>query len=1057
MSLGRFASLACLLVAGVVHAQDESQPRLREAIPGIDLPSEYDTTSKVYIVQLRTPSAVEHHDNLAKASAKLGVAAPAAFSKNSAEVRSYTQVLAAEQDRALARVGSSAQKVYSYLYSMNGFAARMTEVQAAKMKHLPEVLHVWEDELRPLTTDDSAKFLGLFKDEVGLRGAPGLDGEDVIIGVIDSGIVPDHPSLDDSRQSGPSICRSSWADATFLGQWLCRVHKNAERDLLFEPVDDWNGICQEGDGFTAEDCNNKLLGARYFVDGAVATGPIDAGELFSPRDVDGHGTHTATTAAGNKTDASAFGTFLGTIEGIAPRARIAVYKACWLRPGTTRALCNTSDLALAIDTAVADGVDIINYSVGDTRRFVTAPDDIALMAAAKAGVFSATSAGNEGPELGTIGSPGGSPWVMTIGASSRDGQHAVEALRVESPTSVAGLYEVKEASFTPPLRDVSPLEGRLVLVDDGDESEVRGESGTTRDGCQALENTAEISGNIALIERGGCFFTTMIANAEAAGAVAVVVYNIAGAPIVMTPMDDTAIDIPAVMIGQADGNLIADEIDGGETVDIVLDKSLFLSVDDTGNVMGSFSSRGPGPILDILKPDVTAPGIDILAGFTPDAINTNAGELFAHLTGTSMSAPHVSGVAALLKQAHPEWTPSMLKSALMTTAYQEVDQHGGETRANPFDFGAGHINPNDAVDPGLVYDTTNDEYDAVACGIDSPAIDEARCTELREAGFSSNATDMNQASIAVSALINEQTITRRVVNVSDTTDTYVAEIDAPPEMTMTVAPDSLTLAPGQSATFDVTLRTDGGNLNLWRFGSLTWAGGDRSVRMPVAVRPASLIAPAEAIGRGTEGSETFEVTFGYSGTYTPRVHGLRRAATDPTLMDRVVAQDPDMLFEPVVGPGVDKLVQENVPEGVLYLRYALFDIFTSGNDDLDMYVYYCPEGGTTCSEIGNSGGPTSEEEFNILFPGPGDYQIYVHGFDTEGPNTTYDLFVWQLNLDDVVGNMSVTAPNLVSAGSIVDIGVEWAGLIANEIYLGAISHTTPAGLVAVTIINIGTF
>lgn len=1058
MKAGRFIAVVCLLAASAAYAQHEDRLRLGESVAGLNLPSSRGGIRKVYIVQLKTPSTIEHHTKLfGSRASKLGstVHTSARFNKNSAEMQSYAQKLAQEQDRAISRVGAGVEKIYSYQYSLNGFAARMTEVQAAKMRHMPNVMHVWEDEIRPLVTNHSAEFLGLFDSDRGLRGTPGLDGENIIIGVLDSGIVPQHPSLDDTRQSGPSACRSSWAESTFLGLWLCRGSKNAERELLFEPPENWNGICQAGEEFTEDDCNNKLIGARFFVDGALASGPVDAGELFSPRDVDGHGTHTATTAAGNKTDASAFGTLLGRIEGIAPRARIATYKACWVRPGTTRAACNTSDLALAVDMAVADGVDIINYSVGNSRRELTAPDDLALMAAAKAGVFTAASAGNEGPGLATIGSPAGAPWVMTVAASSRDGSHALEAMEVNSPAAIAGKYAVQEASFTPPLLDVDPLEAALVLVDDGDDTLADGGEGTTMDACESIQNGDEIDGNIAFIQRGGCFFTTKIANAEDAGAIAVVVYNIAGDPIVMTPEDSTAVGIPAVMVGQADGNLFVDEIESGETLEVVLDKSLFLGVDDTGNVMGSFSSRGPAPIPDVLKPDVTAPGINILAGFSPDTPNSNSGENFAFLTGTSMSAPHVSGVAALLKQAHPDWSPAAIKSALMTTAYQGVDQQDGATAANPFDFGAGHISPNDAVDPGLVYDTTDEEYDALACGIRSPAVDEARCTDLEAAGFSFQASDMNQPSISVSSLINERTITRRVSNVGDSAETYLAEIEAPPGIAVNVAPNSLSVGPGQSASFDVTLRYQSGTLDLWRFGSLTWVSNDHSVRSPIAVRPASLIAPDQASAAGGSGSASFPVTFGYNGSYVPRVHGLQ----PPTILrDIAIDQDPDKLFEPVVDDGVVR-IDYLAPADQLYLRFALFDALTDGNDDLDMYVYYCPDNDDlSCSEIGNSGGPTSEEEFNVLFPGEGTYSIFVHGFETDGtdgnPGTVFDFVVWQLGLVDNPGNMTVAAPGTVTSGSTVDVTVDWNGLVFDTTYLGAISHNTPEGLVGITVIEI---
>ncbi len=1049
-------ALSCL--AGGALAQHETLLRDRGTTFGLNLPGSrlQSAASKVYIVQLETPSAVTHHTTLtASLASRPGVALRSVvpFNRNAADIQSYTARLIREQDRALARVGPGTEKIYSYTYSLNGFAARMTEAQAAKMEHLPEVLHVWEDEIRPLATKDSARFLGLFDSRGGLRGELGLDGEDVVIGVIDSGIVPGHPSLKDSRQSGPRVCDSAWADIAFIGLWLCRDHRNKPETLLFEPLERFSGICEAGDGFTADDCNNKLIGARYFFDGAVASGPIDDAEFFSPRDIDGHGTHTATTAAGNRVDASAFGTFLGKIEGIAPRARVAVYKACWVRPGMSRSACNTSDLTFAIDAAVADGVDVISYSVGNTRRDVTAPDDVALMAAAKAGVVAAVSAGNEGPHLATIGSPAGAPWVISVAASSRDGDHALEAMQVSSPPAIAGKYAVKEASFTPPLTGVDPLEGQLVLVDDGDDTLDNGDPGTTLDGCEAIQNDADVNGNVAFIERGGCEFVTKIANAEDAGAIAVVVFNIAGDPIVMTRMDSrTTVGIPAVMVGQADGKLMRDEIDEGRTVDVVLDKSFFLTESDTGNVMGAFSSRGPAPIRDVLKPDVTAPGINILAGFTPDAANSNAGENFAFLTGTSMSAPHVAGVLALLKEAHPDWTPALFKSALMTTAYQDVNQQDGQTAANPFDFGAGHIDPNEAVDPGLVYETTDDEYDALACGIDSPAVDQARCDALESAGFSFAASDMNQPSIAVSELINERTVTRRVVNVSAASESYVAQIESPPGMTVTVAPNALSLGPGQSASFDVTIRYDNGPLDLWRFGSLIWDSENHAVRSPITVRPASLIAPEELASFGGSGSESFPVVFGYTGAYTPRVHGLRL----PLVLSGFVDQDPDKLFEPVEGTGVTSHAYL-VPEDQAYLRFALFDELTDGEDDLDLYVYYCPDD-VNCSKIGESGGDTSQEQFNVLFPGAGTYIAFVHGFDTDdvagGRGTFYDIAAWQFGINDDQGNMSVSAPSFVSAGTTVDVTVDWTGLMPDTIYLGGISHTTPEGLVGITVISI---
>jgi subtilisin family serine protease len=1009
--------------------------------------------SRVYIVQLGTPSAAEYHASFTSRVARSGSEQRTRFDKTNVAIQNYSQQLAEEQHTILNSIGPDSELIYSYRYGLNGFAARMRPSDAHKLANMPEVLQVWEDEIRPMATNYSLDFLDLFDSGVGLRGASGLDGEDIIIGVIDSGIHPEHPSLSDTKIADrPRACLGSWAENSLLGVWLCARFNRLDDTLTFEPPTDWNGTCEAGEEFEETSCNNKLIGARFFVDGADASGAIDAGELRSPRDVDGHGTHTATTAAGNRVKASIFGTFIGHIEGMAPRARVAVYKACWLRPGDQRASCNTSDLANAIDAAVGDGVDIINYSVGSTQTRITAPDDIALMAATKAGVFTVVSAGNEGPGYGSIGSPAGGPWVITAAASSRDGKTSLEALQVKAPSTIAGKYAVKEANFTPSLEEVGPVENALVLVDDSDDTLADGAAGTSSDGCEVLTNSDEVSGKIALIQRGGCSFDTKIINASDAGAIAVLVYNIAGDPIVMNGSTELA-DIPALMIGQADGNLILAQIDANVTVTVVFDKTLFVTQDETGNIIGSFSGRGPAPVADILKPDVSAPGINILAGFTPDAVNATPGETFAYLSGTSMSAPHIAGVAALLRQAHPDWSPSALKSALMTTAHQSLLSSNGRNAAIPFDYGAGHIVPNDATDPGLVYDVTDEEFDAFACGIESPAVSADRCDQLAAAGYSFAAADLNQPSVAVSRLANERTISRRVTNVGEQSESYTASVVAPAGVEVSIVPSGLTLAAGQSATFDITMTHTSGALDLWRFGSLTWESNGHSVYSTIAVKPVSLTAPVEITTLGGSGSISFPVEFGYTGSYAAGVHGLNL----PLITNGFVDDDPTKIFSFRTVDGVSAHLVD-VPADQLYVRFSLFDSLTDGDDDLDLYIYFCADN-VNCVKIGESGEPTSQEEFNILLPAAGRYAVLVHGFATDnasgGRGSNYQMLGWAFGLDDDEGNMTATGPAVVSAGTTENITVTWSDLAPNTIYLGGVSHTTPGGLAAITVIRVG--
>ncbi len=1050
----------CLIIIGLlltsvnISAQSVSAIKAAENIRlfGAQDPE----TSRVYIVQLRMPSAAERHATLTKNNAVSGKSNHSGrrFEKNSASTQAYAARLDGEQQRVLSKIGANVQQIHSYKYAMNGFSARMSVAQAHKLAAMDDVMNVWEDEIRPLATRHSASFLGLFDSTNGLRSKHGLDGDGVIIGIIDSGIAPDHPALQDTRQSNrPAVCRSSWGESAFLGMWLCRRYDKQADVLEFEEPESWAGECEAGDDFDASDCNNKLIGARWFIDGAQDSGPIDEREFRSPRDADGHGTHTATTAAGNNTSASIFGTLIGDIEGMAPKARIAVYKACWIRPSDTRASCNTSDLARAIDAAVADGVDVISYSVGSSMREITAPDDVALMAAAKAGVISIVAAGNEGPNLATIGSPAGAPWVITAAASSRAGESSVEAFQVSAPPSIAARYASKESLFSPPLAERGPIEGSLVLVDDSDDTLPSGSPGITSDGCQALTNGAAVAGNIALMQRSGCLFTEMVKNAEDAGAVAVLVYNIAGDPVTMFG-ESGLVDIPALMIGQADANLILAELDADNSVSVVLEKSFLLTTTDNGNIIASFSARGPGPVGDILKPDITAPGVNIIAGFTTEPANATPGESFAYLSGTSMSTPHVAGVAALLRQAHPSWSPAAIRSAMITSAHQDLQLQDSVAAANPFDYGGGHLEPNNALQPGLVYDVSDDEYDALACGTASPAVEPSRCSELLGAGHSFHARDLNQPSISISRLASQESVSRRVTNVSEDAESYIVDVVAPPGIGVVVTPPSISLGPGEAASFDVTLSYESGPLDLWRFGSISWVNDDHQVRSNLAVKPTSITAPTEIVSFGGTGSETFSVEFGYNGSYVARVHGLNL----PFIQSRFVDNDPTKTFTRRTSDGVTEHVLV-VPQDQLYLRFSLFDALTDGDDDLDMYVYYCGLDGTSCSRIGESGEPTTQEQFNLFRPAAGVYGVYVHGFATDevsgGPGANYQLLAWSIGTLDDKGNMSATGPAFVAAGTTDSITINWNSLISNTIYLGGISHNTPQGLSELTVVTIG--
>jgi hypothetical protein len=371
----------------------------------------------------------------------------------------------------------------------------------------------------------------------------------------------------------------------------------------------------------------------------------------------------------------------------------------------------------------------------------------------------------------------------------------------------------------------------------------------------------------------------------------------------------------------------------------------------------------------------------------------------------------------------------------------------------PFDYGAGHIVANATIDPGLVYDVTADAYDAFACGNAAAAVSQTRCDELAAAGFDFAPANLNQPSIALERLASERTVRRRVTNVSEQAGTFTAQIVPPSGIGMLVQPAGISLAPGQSADFDVSFSYVAGPLDQWRFGSLTWESSEQTVYSPIAIRPISVTAPAEVTAFGASGTLAFPVEFGYTGSYAPGVHGLRL----PLVVNGFVDRDPTKTFTFRTTDGVTAHLID-IPDDQAYARFGLFDSLTDGNDDLDMYVYFCTDN-VNCVSLGESGNATSQEEFNVLLPRAGRYAVLVHGFETDqvagGLGANYTLLAWSFGLNDDQGNMAATGPAAVSAGTTETVTVDWFGLEPDTIYLGGISHNTPQGLSAITVIRIG--
>ena len=1080
------ATVAVVLVAAPVGAAEvRGAPTIAPGTLQLDpaaAPST-DIRTRTYVIQLVDAPAISYQGDkpgLARTAPERGER----YNSRAGHVQQYVAHLRGRQDAALDSVGARNRKVYSYTHALNAVAARLTAVEAAKLSGNKEVLSVWEDRAIEIDTNNSPEFLGLLDRRDGLRAKLELRGEDVVIGIIDSGITQEHPSFSDKKTFPlPDFCRDDdYKKGRKRGHDDGRGHHGGGKDRLcdylrekltrvvYDRPKHWNGECEAGEAFAATDCNNKLIGARWFADGFIAArGSIDEGEFLSPRDASGHGSHTASTAAGNEgVVASLNGVPLAEISGMAPRARVAAYKACWFVPETGNFSCFFSDTAAATEAAVADGVDIINFSVGTAAAF-NDPQDIAFLNAFNDGVFVARSAGNEGPGFATTAA--GEPWVMSVGASTLDGTGFALAARVNAPATVAGDYAALEGGITAPLVEVGPLTADVAMAD-------------PLDACAPLAN--DLTGKIALIQRCTCTFVAKVEAAAAAGAMAVLMYTDSRPKTVMGgAATDLTQTIPGVMVDLDVGEALRAEIEGGATVNATLSAGIFITEPLTGNIMADFSSRGPFTTeSDWIKPDVTAPGVRILAAYTPEPADGSAGDYFAYLQGTSMSSPHIAGLAALIKEAHPEWSPAAIKSALMTSARQNVVKEDGATPADPFDFGAGHVDPNEAVGPGLVYDSGLYDYLAASCGTVSPLVSAGSCAVLESLGYSLDPADLNLPSIGIGELPGTKTIKRTVTYVGERwSSAFEADVEAPEGFRVEVSPRKLYLRRGESATFEVTVTNETAPPGEWRFGSLTWKekgwndkhgkgkdwkdndrkdkdgkdgyGDGASVRSPIAVNAKAIIAPVEVAGAGPAGSAQFDVTFGYTGGYAAGVHGL----AEPDLWLAEVEDDPGNSFQ-FLGPGTTIAFLDEVPAGAAYARWSLFNEYTSGNDDLDLYLYYCPD--FLCTLVDSSGNPESNEEVSVTLPLndpaiPDPYVVFVHGYQTDGglPATAI-LFNWNFGLVDDRGNMTVAAPTSATIGQTETLTVDWAGLPdgPGEKQLGAISHSDDAGLRGLTTINI---
>ena len=564
---------------------------------------------------------------------------------------------------------------------------------------------------------------------------------------------------------------------------------------------------------------------------------------------------------------------------------------------------------------------------------------------------------------------------------------------------------------------------------------------------------AKVTGKVVLCLRGGNGRVAKSLAVADAGGVGMILYN-------TTDVDNLFTDdfiVPTVMLDHSPGLAVK------AFIHYVPHARATLSTGGTTTwrsapSMTIFSSRGPNTTApDIIKPDITAPGIQVLAGNTPfpPADTSAPGQLFQAIAGTSMSSPVVAGSLALIKQVHPDWSPAAAKSALMTTADTHVVDNDRVTPAGPFAMGAGMVDvgspsaPGSAFNPGLVYDAGTLDYLGFLCDAapDFYLLYDVgiTCDDLTGIGVPTTSTDLNYPSIGISAAAGTKSVTRIVTSVASKTLTWRSTVDAPAGYSVTVSPRTLTLAPGQSKAYTVTFTNDGsGPIGSFVDGSLTWTAGRYSARSPIEVQGTRLDAPLAISGTGTSGSTTFSEQFGYTGAYTATAHGL----VAPTPLDGTVFQDPDQTYpSPDDGAGVVKLKVHLDAAAALRLKLE----FAAGDpDDIDLYLLG-PDG----TEVARSTNAGTDEEIDLTLPADGDYTLVVHGWQiTEAAGRPFSVQQWIVPTTPSAGNLTVDAPSAAAIGQQADVTVSWSGLDAGTQYLGAISHADADGIFQLTLVDV---
>ena len=875
------------------------------------------------------------------------------------------------------KLGRQLQLTHRYRNALNGFATELSNDEVRAIRELPGVRMVVRDEIQKLQTDSGPNWIGADKIQDGSAGSfPATGGEGVVVGLIDSGINWEHPSfLDAGEGASPG-----WD------------HENPYPNQL--------GLCSKSEVL----CNDKLVGVYDFVEDDPGT--VETEENTDGKDNSGHGSHVASIAVGNPLNVTLNGVPT-EIGGVAPNANLVSYRVCFIGDPADPSAggCQSSAIFSAIEQAIIDQVDVVNYSIGSDADdpWRGGSTTMAFLNLRAAGIFVATSAGNEGPGVSTLGSPANAPWIIAVGNATHD--------RV-----FASALESLSGGDTPPPNSLigATLTGgigvrRIVQAKDygnalcGVGEPESGPDCASNSGLSNPFSPGTFNGEIVVCDRGEYGRVEKGKNLQLAGAGGYILANTADWG-EATVADDHC--LPAVHLGFSGSNELRTWLASGSIHQGGLSGFSIFNIAEAGDQVASTSSRGPGvsPIQNVMKPDLIAPGTLILGAYAGDPD-------FRILDGTSMSSPHVTGGAALLKAVHPGWTPAMISSAMMMTATpgMAIDYNG--TAATIFKRGAGRPRLDQAVNAGLYLDET-------------------------ESGFISADPDrggdpgnLNLPGLVDASCHNSCSFSRTVTDLAGGANWSASSQGFATGVSVSVTPNNFTLA--SNANRELTINIDlqqSGLVGEWVYGEVRLsADGFPDAVFPVAVFADGGQLPSEwSINSDTvSGWQEFQLsglsamsdaTFTSGGLVVP-TETVEFLPQDPTDNDPYDGQ-----------PGV-MTIMHTVPEGTLWLHTETLD---STSADVDLFVGLDSNGDGVAQlseELCASTSPIDIEQCDLFTPEAGEYWILVQNWKATNAQDAVTLISAVVS-NDSLSSLTATGSGIAASGETQKVRLSWDNVSA---------------------------